>query len=119
MKNTNTVHHSFRRAELDPNLNSTIGSPAVSGIKTLHFSLQLDSTRPLNYSHEYQIVFLETADFSNTQLTLKTGTILGGNPNINPKTLNLSGFGAEETLFEIPFVAGWHNFGLVLDFDRK
>jgi len=64
-------------------------------------------------------VFLETADFSNTQFTLKTGTILGGNPKADPKTLNLSGFGAEETLFETPFVAGWHNFGLLLDFGRK
>lgn len=96
-----------------------MGSPAVSGMKTLRFSLQLDTTRPFNYSHEYQILFLKTADFSNTQLTLKTGTILGGNATADPKTLNMRGFGADETLFETPFVEGWHNFGLVMDFERK
>jgi len=114
-----TPQSGFRRAELNPNLNSTIGSPGVSGVKTLHFSVQLDAARPLNYSHEYQIVFLETADFSNTQFTLKTGTISGANSTTDPKTLNLSGFGAKTTLFQTPFVAGWHNFGLVLDFAKN
>lgn len=114
-----TPQYGFRRAELNPKLNSTIGSTGVSGIKTFHFSVALDSARPLNYSHEYQIVFLETADYSNTQFTLKTGTILGGNGTADPKTLVLSGFGASTTLYETPFVEGWHNFGLVLNFNKN
>ena len=34
--------------------------------KTLfHFSIQKDETRPLNYTHEYQIVFIEPNDGSH------------------------------------------------------
>jgi hypothetical protein len=36
-----------------------------------------DDARPLNYSHEYQLVFLETNDYSTNQFALKTGTIDG------------------------------------------
>ncbi|PQE16337.1 hypothetical protein CJF32_00006233 [Rutstroemia sp. NJR-2017a WRK4] len=111
----------FRRAELLPSSNN--GSDAsTTGIKTLHFSIQKDLAHPLNFSHEYQLVFLETADFSDNQFVLKTGTILGSNGtaatgdrlvvvgNIND--------GAKE-LFSTPWTEGWHNFGVVLDFDRN
>ncbi|PQE05255.1 hypothetical protein CJF31_00008779 [Rutstroemia sp. NJR-2017a BVV2] len=115
------VQLGFRRAELLPASNN--GSDAsTTGVKTLHFSIQKDIAHPLNFSHEYQLVFLETADFSDNQFVLKTGTILGSNGtaatgdrlvvvgNVNE--------GAAE-LFSTPWTEGWHNFGVVLDFDAN
>ena len=45
----------FRRAGLQFNGDSNNGSPASMGIKTLHFSVKQDPTRPLNLSHEYLV----------------------------------------------------------------
>lgn len=80
-----------------------------------------DTAKPLNSSHEYQLFFLESNDYSTNQVTLKYGTIIGGakkdadlltvtgNVNSNPIP----------NLFETKFTPGvWHNFGLVLDFGK-
>jgi hypothetical protein len=81
-----------------------------------------DAARSLNLSHEYQLVFLESADFSTNQFVLKTGTIIGAN-TANPDTLTLVGNVNSvpvQTLFQVPFMPGmFHNFGLVLDFTKK
>ena len=45
----------FRRAGLQFQGDSNNGSPATTGIKTLHFSVKQDSARPLNLSHEYLV----------------------------------------------------------------
>ncbi|KAK0660839.1 hypothetical protein QBC41DRAFT_286195 [Cercophora samala] len=73
----------FRRAELLPASNSGIDD-STTGVKTLHFSVAKDLQRPLNLSHEYQLVFLESNDFSTNQFVLKTGTILGGDAAADP-----------------------------------
>ncbi|RAL61151.1 hypothetical protein DID88_010490 [Monilinia fructigena] len=107
----------FRRAELMPSSNNG-SDPSTTGIKTLHFSILKDSARPLNLSHEYQIAFLESADYSTNQFVLKTGTILDSNNNTDSNVLRVIGNvneGATE-LFTTPFTDGWHNFGLKLDF---
>ncbi|TDZ19912.1 hypothetical protein C8034_v011877 [Colletotrichum sidae] len=112
----------FRRAELLPASND--GKDAsTTGVKTLHFSITKDAKKPLNVSHEYQMAFLESADFSTNQVVLKTGTILGGK-NANPDTLQL--FGNVNTkpeppvLFSTAFTEGvTHNFGITLDFNKK
>ena len=79
-----------------------------------------DARRPLNLSHEYQLVFLESNDFSTNQLVLKTGTILGG-ATANPDTLQLFGnvnANPPQVLFSTPFKAGvFHNFAVTLDFN--
>ncbi|KAK4205001.1 hypothetical protein QBC40DRAFT_303021 [Triangularia verruculosa] len=110
----------FRRAELLPASNSGT-DPSTTGIKTLHFSLAKDDTRPLNLSHEYQLVFLESNDFSTNQFVLKTGTILGGDATVNPDTLQLFGNvnqNPPQLLFSVPFLSGvFHNFAVTLDFD--
>ena len=110
------VQTGFRRAELLPASND--GSDAsTTGIKTLHFSLAKDPQRPLNFSHEYQLVFLESADFSTNQVVLKTGTILGQDTP-DPDTLQLFG-NVKETLllFKTKFEEGVvHNFAVTLDF---
>ncbi|KAK2782430.1 hypothetical protein FQN53_009768 [Emmonsiellopsis sp. PD_33] len=114
------VQTGFRRAELLPMSNDG-ADPSTSGLKTLHFSLQKDIARPFNLSHEYQLVFVESADFSTNQFALKTGTILGGDAGAEPDRLLLQSNVASPTeLFSAPFEEGvWHNFGLVLDFDEK
>jgi hypothetical protein len=82
-----------------------------------------DDTRPLNLSHEYQLTFLESADFSTNQIVLKTGKILGGTNNTNPDTLMLFGnvnSVPAQLLFQTPFLRDtWHNFGLILNFMQK
>ncbi|KAH7304245.1 hypothetical protein B0I35DRAFT_363436 [Stachybotrys elegans] len=111
------VQTGFRRAELMAVSNSGSDDSTI-GIKTLHFSLAKDSLRPLNLSHEYQLVFLESADFSTNQFALKTGTILGGN-TADPDTLQLFGnINDGQLLFTTPFTDDViHNFALKLDFE--
>ncbi|EPE33404.1 hypothetical protein GLAREA_06417 [Glarea lozoyensis ATCC 20868] len=112
------VQKGFRRAELLP-VSVTGTDASTTGQKTIHFSVQKDAARPLNSSHEYQLFFLESNDYSTNQVTLKYGTIIGGkkkeadmltvtgNVNANPV----------KTVFETRFTPGvWHNFGIVLDF---
>ncbi|KAB5540344.1 hypothetical protein GE09DRAFT_1245395 [Coniochaeta sp. 2T2.1] len=113
------VQTGFRRAELLPASNSGTDA-STTGVKTLHFSLMKDAARPLNLSHEYQLVFLESNDFSTNQLVVKTGTILGGGGG-DPDTLQVIGNVNEgaDVLFSTPFVDGaFHNFAVTLDFDK-
>ena len=110
----------FRRAELLPASN-TGTDPSTTGVKTLHFSVMKDAARPLNLSHEYQLVFLESNDFSTNQFVLKTGTIIGGSAGGDPDTLQVIGNvnDGADVLFSTPFVdGGWHNFAAVLDFEK-
>jgi len=117
----------FRRAELLPITNN--GTDAtVQGITTLHFSIQEDPTKSLNYTHEYQLVFIETNDFASHEWTLKTGTPFGTDPASFPeekaKTLRLgsstAGGAAEVVLFETPLDTGvWYNFAIQIDWDKS
>ncbi|KAL3426870.1 hypothetical protein PVAG01_00379 [Phlyctema vagabunda] len=112
------VQTGFRRAELLPASNNGT-DPSTTGVKTLHFSLQKDAARPFNLSHEYQMVFLESADFSTNQFVLKTGNISGvtGDPDNLVLQSNVKN---ATTLFSTPFTADtWHNFAVVLDFDAN
>jgi len=108
----------FRRAELLPASNNG-NDASTQGVKTLHFSVLKDAVRPLNLSHEYQLAFLESADFSTNQFVLKTGTILGQNTP-DPDTLQVFGnVNQGKVLFSTQFEAGsFHNFALKLDFDK-
>jgi hypothetical protein len=108
----------FRRAELIPASNDGTDA-STQGTKTLHFSVLKDNARPLNLSHEYQLAFLESQDFSTNQFVLKTGTILGQD-TADPDTLQLFGnVNQGEVLFSTPFTPNvFHNFALTLDFDQ-
>ncbi|KAI1276438.1 hypothetical protein F5Y07DRAFT_408366 [Xylaria sp. FL0933] len=113
------VQTGFRRAELL--IASNDGTDAsTTGVKTLHFSVMKDANRALNLAHEYQLVFLESNDFSTNQFVLKTGTILGAD-TADPDTLQLFGnVNADpvQTLFSTPFTEDvFHNFAVTLDFD--
>jgi hypothetical protein len=115
----NNVQTGFRRAELLIASNSGTDA-STTGVKTLHFSVMKDLQRPLNLTHEYQLAFLESNDFSTNQFVLKTGTILGAS-TANPDTLQLVGnvnSNPVQTLFSTPFTPGvFHNFALTLDFN--
>ncbi|KIH92659.1 hypothetical protein SPBR_02939 [Sporothrix brasiliensis 5110] len=115
------VQTGFRRAELLPASNSGT-DPSTQGIKTLHFSVMQDAQRPLNLTHEYQLVFLESNDFSTNQLVLKAGTVLGQAGNVDPNTLQLFGnvnSNPPQVLFSTPFTPGvFHNFAVTLDFNK-
>ncbi|KAK5720614.1 hypothetical protein LTR17_014870 [Elasticomyces elasticus] len=102
----------------------------VDGKRTIHFSVRSDDKRPLDFTHEYQNVFLETNAYDAHQFTLKTGTPYNNSTSINssavPATRTLrieSGTNAgavEKTLFETEYSAGtWHNFAVELDFDAN
>ncbi|KAK1988188.1 hypothetical protein LZ30DRAFT_777042 [Colletotrichum cereale] len=112
------VQIGFRRAEMLP-LSNDGKDASTDGIKTLHFSIQKDAQRPLNLSHEYQLVFLESADFSTNQIVLKTGSILG-QATADPDTLQLFGNVATSPppeLFQTKFTADvFHNFAIKMDF---
>ncbi|KAK1965984.1 hypothetical protein LY78DRAFT_74395 [Colletotrichum sublineola] len=114
----NNVQIGFRRAEMLPASND--GKDAsTDGVKTLHFSIMKDNQRALNLSHEYQLVFLESADFSTNQIVLKTGSILGQN-TADPDTLQLFGnvnSNPVPELFQAKFTPDvFHNFAVKLDF---
>ncbi|KAG5927498.1 hypothetical protein E4U42_002175 [Claviceps africana] len=110
----------FRRTELMIASNSGRDNSTI-GVRTLHFSIAKDPRRPLNLSHEYQLVFLEDESYSTNQFVLKTGTIIGLH-NITADSLTLFGntknFG--DVLFTTRFTPGkLHNFALKLDFTRN
>lgn len=111
----------FRRAELLPASNSGLDNSTV-GVKTLHFSLLRDTQRELNTSHEYQLVFLETNDFSTNQFALKYGTIFGREEETGPKDVLILQSNVRDPvdILKVQFKANtWHNFALTLDFVKK
>ncbi|GJE92570.1 glycoside hydrolase family 131 protein [Phanerochaete sordida] len=93
-----------------------------TGTTVFHVSIKQDPTRPLNVSHEYQIVFIEPSDGSHVfELQL-------GSPFTDP-TGPLPAPGAHsfkvrdhalDVLFETPFAPGaWHNFGVQVDWTQR
>ncbi|KAH9972002.1 hypothetical protein BGW80DRAFT_1173774 [Lactifluus volemus] len=114
----------FRRSELiaqpSQNGNRTAFDATIeSGVTAFHFSVQADTTQPLNNTHEYQPVFIEPADGTHI-FDLQTGT---------PFNTTLTNAAAASTLrirthnrtvlFETPLVpSAWHNFAVVVDWDN-
>lgn len=113
------IQTGFRRAELVPTNNNGTDDFTL-GVKTLHFSIMKDAAKPLNLSHEYQLVFLESSDFSTNQVVLKTGAVLDQKV-ADPDTLMLfSNVKNASLLFSTKFTAGeFHNFGITMDFNKK
>jgi len=117
-----------RRADLLPSIASTLSNIATTGKKTMHFSIQQDPTSPLNLTHDYQVAFLETADFATHQFDVRVGKVVdaaagspgadGTNIVVNGNSKNAAGV---QTLFSTPFVGvqGFQNFALEMDFDQN
>ncbi|KAF2788038.1 glycoside hydrolase family 131 protein [Melanomma pulvis-pyrius CBS 109.77] len=115
---TQEPQSAIRRAELSPSSQLSANDITTTGVKTLHFSLMPDATRPLNVSHEYLLVFLETADFSANQFRVKTGTLIGSNGATKNDIVVLGNSAAgNDPLFTTPFTPdAFTNIALKMDF---
>lgn len=112
-----TPQNGFRRAELLlAGQNGTDAS--TTGIVTFHWSVRADPAKPLNYSHEYQVVWHERNDYSANQFEFETGTLLDGTTD-DPKAwkmLNETG----DLVWETPMEwSEWQNFALTFDYAQK
>jgi hypothetical protein len=108
----------FRRAGLQFLKDSNDGSPAGKGKKTVHFSIMTDSMRKLNLTHEYLLVWHETAAYDANQFNFEVGSILGqsGLPKNTYKLLDRN----NKQVWNTPVKdAVWQNFGITLDFSAK
>lgn len=111
----------FRRADLLPSIASTLNNVSTTGVKTMHFSLQQDAAKPLALTtNEYQLAFLETADFESRIFDVRvgTGTTSPSLTGENIVVLGRSGDAIQE-MFVAPFSADLQNFAVSLDFDQK
>ncbi|KAF1927535.1 glycoside hydrolase family 131 protein [Didymella exigua CBS 183.55] len=107
----------FRRAGLQFAADSAQDA-SDEGIKTLHFSVKQDPTRPLNLTHEYLNVWHEAADFSNNQIQFQAGTLID-NPSSkkdNFKILDRAG----KQIWDTPIdYKQWQNFAITLDYAKN
>jgi hypothetical protein len=93
--------------------------PSTSGTKIIHFSVMKDEGRALNTSHEYQLFFLESSDYSTNQVVLKYGMVIDGSSGANPSALFPGGNVNSSPVHLLDSWRGvWHNFGITLDFSK-
>ncbi|KAG7444055.1 uncharacterized protein BT62DRAFT_934235 [Guyanagaster necrorhizus] len=89
-----------------------------TGVSVFHFSIKADESHPLNYTHEYQVVFIEPTDGSHvfglqlgSPFTNPTGVVPAPNATsfkVLDHDLNI--------LFTILFTSKtWHNFAVQVD----
>ncbi|KAI8986158.1 hypothetical protein BD414DRAFT_416543 [Trametes punicea] len=87
-----------------------------------HFSIQKDELRPLNYSHEYQIVFIEPNDGSHVfgiQLGSPFTDPTGPLPAPNAHSFKVLDH-ALNVLFSTPFTPNaWHNFAIEVNWNNR
>ncbi|KAL7276655.1 hypothetical protein RUND412_000360 [Rhizina undulata] len=117
-----TTQLGFRRSELLPSINNDTDA-AVQGTTTFHFSIRADPARPLNYSHNYELVFIETNDYSSHVFTLKTGVPFGSNETVaDAETFRMgssTASGDEKVLWEVAVGRGWHNWAVENNWDES
>ncbi|KAF7982130.1 hypothetical protein HWV62_29861 [Athelia sp. TMB] len=132
--------YGFRRTELisqvDGNHTATYLEDDV-GTSVFHFSIREDEARRLNYSHEYQIVWIEPSDGSHVfgiqlalepihqeeELTSVVGSPFtdptGPLPDANAHSLKVLDH-ALNVLFSAPFTPStWHNFAVQVDWNSR
>jgi hypothetical protein len=120
------VQTGFRRTELIPENNNAGVNASTSGVQVWHLSVRRDEQKPLNYSHEYYLWWLERADYSHDQFILGTGTLFGDGDNKTTAQeakqlwLRSNDASSQQTIWQVPFVSGvWHNVELLLDFSQN
>ncbi|KAF5017565.1 hypothetical protein F66182_10488 [Fusarium sp. NRRL 66182] len=109
--------YGFRRAGLQWSNDTNEGSPGSEGVKTLHFSILQDESRPLNLSHEYLNVWHESADYSANQIQFQAGALIGQNHSSDTwKLLDREA----KLLWDVPMLKSvWQNFAITLNFDKN
>lgn len=107
----------FRRAGLQFLKDASDGE-GQKGVKTLHFSVKQDSTRPLNLTHEYLNVWHEAGDYSSNQIQFQAGQIIGKSAadKNNFKILDRNG----KQLYTVAIDnTNWQNFAIKLDYNKN
>ncbi|TRM62112.1 hypothetical protein BD626DRAFT_67423 [Schizophyllum amplum] len=108
----------FRRTELIAEQDgsaTTLYSLMEIGTTAFHFSIMADTDKPLNYDHEYQIVFIEPSDGTHV-----FGIVLGTpfNTDASDEEAHSIRVLAHDSsiLFETTFTESvWHNFAVLVD----
>lgn len=111
----------FRRADLLPSIISTAENSSTTGKRTMHFSIEQDPAKPLALTtNEYQLAFLETADFESRTFDVRVGTGTTG-PSLDGTNIVVFGRSGDaiKEMFVAPFSADLQNFAVTLDFDQK
>ncbi|TCD62641.1 hypothetical protein EIP91_006594 [Steccherinum ochraceum] len=92
------------------------------GTTVFHFSIKKDDKRPLNYNHEYQIVFIEPNDGTHVfgiQLGSPFTNPTGPLPVKNAHSFKVLDH-ALNVLFMAPFTSeDWHNFAIQVDWNAR
>ena len=117
----NAPQNGFRRSELMPAGNEGTDD-FTTGVVNLHFSLRTNPEKTLNTSHAYELIFLETADYSGHIFTFTSGTPRDGRQVQYPNGFRLqsSNRGSSQILHEVELADDvWHNFALQLDFNSN
>ncbi|ETW82242.1 hypothetical protein HETIRDRAFT_451809 [Heterobasidion irregulare TC 32-1] len=113
----------FRRTELiaqgNPISNRTAFDETIeTGVTAFHFSLQADPQRPLNLTHDYQVVFIEPSDGTHV-FGLELGTPFNQTPDALSHSLKLLAHDST-VVFNTSFTdADWHNFAVVVDWTQR
>ncbi|KAF8595684.1 hypothetical protein BDV93DRAFT_528509 [Ceratobasidium sp. AG-I] len=118
--NVANSQYGFRRTEIIAQNNRTL---LESGKTIWHFSILRDELNPLNYKHEYQIVFIEPDDGSHvfgvkvgSSFTIPTASKLPTATAHNLEVLDHALNVVYSTSFD-PLT--WHNFAVQVDWDAR
>ncbi|KAF5360180.1 hypothetical protein D9758_011333 [Tetrapyrgos nigripes] len=115
----------FRRTELiaqNKSLSTSLNDVMEVGVTRFHFSVKENDQLPLNFTHEYQVVFIEPSDGTHvfelqigTPFTNPTQSLPSSDAyalKIRDHSLNL--------LFSTDFTPStWHNFAVQVDWDQR
>ncbi|KAG1883919.1 hypothetical protein F4604DRAFT_1575153 [Suillus subluteus] len=116
-----TPQNGFRRTELIAQKygnHTALNAIADVGTTVFHVSILEELEKPLNMSHEYQIVWIEPNDGTHvfeiqlgSPFTIPTGTV----PVSDARFLKVRNH-ALDLMFETPFTShDWHNFAVQID----
>lgn len=121
---SSSPQYGFRRTELiaqKDGSTAALNEEIDAGVSVFHFSIKADETHPLNYTHEYQIAFIEPSDGSHvfglqlgSPFTIPTGIVPA------PRTTSFKVLDRDlNVLFATSFTEGtWHNFAIEVDWDN-
>ncbi|KAF1967231.1 hypothetical protein BU23DRAFT_484364 [Bimuria novae-zelandiae CBS 107.79] len=107
----------FRRAGLQF-LNDTPDGPGQTGVKTLHFSVKQNPSRPLNLTHEYLNVWHERADFAGNQIQFQYGTLIGKSDS-DKNDFKILDQSNKQLYAKAADPTQWQNFALKLDYNEN